>query len=746
MRSILLTASMLIAGSTLAPEVWCQSNSGPVVIEKNFYAPNHTKADKHTHNILGAMTKDQAMAKVRSTRADDETMYNVTFTIEGYNPEDGEWNTGFLGFSASDGAVTEYRGRDYEENGNFQYKLPAGTYTLIAILERGGFDRETSGIYMAVKENVVVNGDMTVSVPLSEIKNHIVFDMLMPDGSDPFSLIIDDEGNVLQDGNMYGASLDSFFYIQGTSHCIGTYSSNYDIWQSDGQLINPSLNFNFFVNDNSTLAFGQSRNYVWPNGTVIGAMSSDGSESQEVKLGANDFKPIEAEYTDIDNSFADNGSIITTSDFKVYTYSAVLGNSWISTSGYYAYMPDTEWNYKKFYVSTKEFKNPVSVHPIFFNEVMSVMDTGGEESMFYGNFGISTPVASAIEEGIYFSNWHSIASTGLAYQGPLDEFNVSFAYPERWQWKMNPLYSFNSTTENPVKFGGTCPFTLFMRYGNELAYYPIGARGEVRSIDWLNSVVNVKRNGKALCDNYFDYVDMVNNPNAMKAKGPWDFTIDNTNFSLDGVKGRNYAEIHIAKTEADGLFPTMTGYAPRTATGEICNKFNDTKDNAVFSFTAGSFYHVFDMETFRISFLYTPLTEVKVEYAPYNTEEWQVFNVNEVEDKFFMPGWGAYYEGALSQIDRKALNGCFDVRISLADEAGNTQVQTISPAFVIESLSGVERVSEKTEGIYVNGRDIIAPANAQVYTISGQMSGHTQLEPGIYIVRSNGTNKKVIIK
>lgn len=744
MRSILLTASMLIAGSTLAPEVWCQSNSGPVVIEKNFYAPNH-RTGTYTNKVQHSMTLEQAKAKVRSTRAEDETMYKVTFKIDGYNPEEEGWSTGFLGYTLVDGRDSDLIGIDEEENGNFQYELPAGTYTLLATLQKFVFDG-TGGVYIAIKEDVVVNEDMTVTLPLSDISNHIVFDMVMPDGTPPLSILQYEDGTYKQKGNMYESSLYAGVYSKESYTNLMMYSSHFDIWYENGELVDPSLNFNFYVSDNSTLAFLQSRVYAWTGGTVIGGMSSVGSDTQNVSIVASEYKPLEAEFAEIDNSFAANGTIDTTDEFRSYTYMTILGNHWCATSGYNTYMPEGEWNYKKFYISQKSSDYPVEVYPVIFNEIMSVMDVTENGNIFYGNFGINTPVGWCTDNDYSFGNWHTIASSNLKYKGPFEDFNVSYSFPERWPWVMNPLYTFVSTKENPVKFGATCPFTLFMRWGNQLAYYPVGAHGELRSIDWINSGVNIKRKNKNICDNYFDYVDMVTNQNEMRMAGPWDFTIDNTNFSLDGVKGRNYAEIHIAKTEADGLFPTMTGYAPRTATGEICNKFNDTKDNAVFSFTAGSFYHVFDMETFRISFLYTPLTEVKVEYAPYNTEEWQVFNVNEVEDKFFMPGWGAYYEGALSQIDRKALNGCFDVRISLADEAGNTQVQTISPAFVIESLSGVERVSEKTEGIYVNGRDIIAPANAQVYRISGQISGRTQLEPGIYIVRSNGTNKKVIVK
>ena len=115
------------------------------------------------------------------------------------------------------------------------------------------------------------------------------------------------------------------------------------------------------------------------------------------------------------------------------------------------------------------------------------------------------------------------------------------------------------------------------------------------------------------------------------------------------------------------------------------------------------------------------------------------------KDKYYPVGFGHYFEGSLSDIQTHSKNGWFDLRIKLATADGDYQVQTISPAFKIESLSGIQAVYDGTD-IKVCGNDIIAPHDAEVYTIEGVPSGLKNLSPGVYIVRVSGIVKKVVIR
>ena len=71
--------------------------------------------------------------------------------------------------------------------------------------------------------------------------------------------------------------------------------------------------------------------------------------------------------------------------------------------------------------------------------------------------------------------------------------------------------------------------------------------------------------------------------------------------------------------------------------------------------------------------------------------------------------------------------------------------ETISPAFRVDDLSGVEAVNGDTV-IYVRGNDIIAPADARIYDMAGVETYRENLAKGIYLVCVGGYTKKVIVR
>lgn len=66
----------------------------------------------------------------------------------------------------------------------------------------------------------------------------------------------------------------------------------------------------------------------------------------------------------------------------------------------------------------------------------------------------------------------------------------------------------------------------------------------------------------------------------------------------------------------------------------------------------------------------------------------------------------------------------------------------------IEGLepAGVEDITDDNQPIMGLSGCIVAPSDAQIFTISGTVSGRDNLQPGIYVVRHNGNVKKVIVK
>lgn len=127
--------------------------------------------------------------------------------------------------------------------------------------------------------------------------------------------------------------------------------------------------------------------------------------------------------------------------------------------------------------------------------------------------------------------------------------------------------------------------------------------------------------------------------------------------------------------------------------------------------------------------------DICVEYAPCGSEEFTSLEVNEIPEKFFMPGSGAYWEGSLSQITRPSHTGWYDLRITFTDKDGYYQRQTITSAFRITELAGIESITDVSDG------------NAKVtdvYNLQGIRIKDISVGSPVIERLSDGTVRKVI--
>ena len=156
---------------------------------------------------------------------------------------------------------------------------------------------------------------------------------------------------------------------------------------------------------------------------------------------------------------------------------------------------------------------------------------------------------------------------------------------------------------------------------------------------------------------------------------------------------------------------------------------------AVFDYNIEIFYDdegtPVDANTF---YEYKPLN-VNVEYSPYGKDEWADLEIEEIPELYSDQGWGYFFRASLKDVEGEAEKGWFDVRFTMSDEAGNTHVQTVSPAFRIDNLvaTGVEGVgggSSAVVGRYgLDGRRVETP------------------QRGVNIVRlKNGEVRKAVVR
>lgn len=170
--------------------------------------------------------------------------------------------------------------------------------------------------------------------------------------------------------------------------------------------------------------------------------------------------------------------------------------------------------------------------------------------------------------------------------------------------------------------------------------------------------------------------------------------------------------------------------------GAIVRDHFQTPENAVLHLYAADFRYTLN-DTFDKDMMEAyPLESIKVEYAPAGSGEFTQIEVSENADMFFMPGYGYCYDGSLAGIDRGSANGWMDLRITLTDDSGNVQTQTLSPAFRVDSLAGIEEVlPDSTDRI----------GNTELYDLQGRKVGSNPI-PGIYIRRSPNRTDKVIVR
>lgn len=131
--------------------------------------------------------------------------------------------------------------------------------------------------------------------------------------------------------------------------------------------------------------------------------------------------------------------------------------------------------------------------------------------------------------------------------------------------------------------------------------------------------------------------------------------------------------------------------------------------------------------------------DVKCYYAVSGTNNWKELPVQTTADS-------GIYKADLSTISSTEDESLYDLQFRLADEAGNSAVQTIEGAMTYSSQSGITTTETDKVDITVSGDSIIAPEGSEVYNVAGQRCRATGLQPGIYIVRTAGKSVKVVVK
>lgn len=377
-----------------------------------------------------------------------------------------------------------------------------------------------------------------------------------------------------------------------------------------------------------------------------------------------------------------------------------------------------------------EYRMNVTARPVVSDYYEMVDDNYGEYEDFA--FIVAPQAIGNSKEGIRYLVAGSDMDMGLNV--PVGETYSRF-YPG------HPDFSFSSP-DGTAYFGNSVPVLIYrsmkMLLGGE--YYAfdsfryMGRYGEMRETDAKIAEKDSKQ------EYYGNTV-----------------TITNSNIEVDGIAGKNVAEIKFDYMKDDNNAPSFQMLSFRDADGNICDRFLSTQGARMIA-AGGDFSYIDnDQPPYIGHFICEAPASVKAYYAPHGTETWTELAMVEDPAKYFMPAFGHFYEADLSGVIADTKDAWFDVRLEMADAAGNYQKQTISPAFKTNATSSVSLATNESLGaLVVYGKTVRLSnekvADFTVRSIDGRtlLTAHAcyisldSMGQGMYIVTAKTANDNTV--
>lgn len=287
----------------------------------------------------------------------------------------------------------------------------------------------------------------------------------------------------------------------------------------------------------------------------------------------------------------------------------------------------------------------------------------------------------------------------------------------------------SSLSAHPGIIANNCPAIVSLGMWPEgFGKVPTEYAGMLIDMGYLSFGYN-GRNGEAFTvDSYMAEVNSETDGNCVK------YTVVNDNVTVDNsISGFNNAKLGCMMDNEDWVPPTLQTLYFTDKTGTVTDRFA-TPGDVTMTLYAGDFKYTYNDAMTEDMMAVDGIADITVEYAPYGSDAFRPIEVKENPEKFFMPGFGYCFEASLEAVDRKSANGWFDLHIRLTDANGNYQTQTISPAFKVESLAGLEKPVTESFG-----------GEVEYYSLQG-MRIKQPVVGTVVIRRCNGVSTKTIAR
>lgn len=662
-------------------------------------------------------------AEVMGTRAGEGDTYTVTINVETQEPSQ------FVRTMALFPSGTEGKSYSADRSGKstFTVVVPPGEYDVLSIT----FDDLNKEAIVIGRDNMMVDSDMTLDMSLEEATSNVYFGIMGPFGEE---LIRERDG---VPGNCEGGTFLTFMHVPDPN----PYAEDFTGGEKDYTLyvrIDPAL---------TTIKVGVEHMRFNENGYFYAAYAIDPTKDEAMTT-VEGWQGVEAEFAP--NRLSEewytycteytDRMALWTNTFARYSCGNVLGTGigkgWAGTPN-------------KIYLWTD------SVNDYFKMLPQAVSVAYGQDS------AIESMSMECTANGLYYTGvndgakcsylWDEAATTRLAIGNPRLKFApdglvLGNSAP-------NAMFSFSSA---PEMFVPDFVFSFMGRYGEKRnadacdLYSSFSSFLSEEEIEDYFSVPTLElqayANDELIVEslrhyNRYEWEDQSLNVDWSKCVGAkMKVILTDNNILVDDMKGLNHTELNYDRGNAEDMFPPqLMTIQFRDWNDVIRDRFENAADG-VMEFYVGDFD--FNDANYKSVASLRGKPEVKLEYAPFGTDDFEELEAVEAPELFFMPGYGYCMRAPLEGVNRASDNKWYAIRVTLTDEAGNSNVQTITPAFRVENpSSGVAETMQADADCY------------EVYSVDGYSVGRfadreglRTLAPGLYIVRHGSSSERHLVK
>lgn len=618
--------------------------------------------------------------------------------------------------------------REVLENNTWEVEVPAGTYDIFCGLQI----ITTSGIAKSVliaHEDVDITADCEQIFKQSEADREIVFEKYLPNGEKLALAVPTADGYDDSKANALGVNFDQTFFHNRIGELMASYFiSDYDT----------SMSRSLWINEMSdAYTYYEAGAITGKDGDTLYVLAGMVSGDMETKIKNDPTKWVKKEKDIFYHS--PSRSLETEDKYNDIIEVASMCKN-VSQGARFRFSCKRD-AVNVMVCADADFDKP-HIEPVILegtDEYILFYDWDPDKTMGFSQGTYALPARYNGEKWEYVNKSSNESNTGPTN---IHEGCEPIGYNGIWlyQYPGHPEFSY-FRNDTPIEFGNSCPINhvileksvmgfvdnepLFARMPRT-AY--IGRMGEKRTADSSFIDYSFSYNGTEVYNpssdlNFSTWYQQEYFPNHQPGKAS--VTMTNSNILVDDMIGRNVTTLDFDERDEKAAVPTLTMLAFKNQQGDITDRFPSASDGRI-ELSAGSFA----TENYWMT-CYRP--EVTVEYSPMGTESWQPIDIEEIPDLYMMPNFGHFYRGNLEGVKTPTANGWYDLKISVTDSNGNSQIQTINPAFNITGNTGIESIdSDKTSG------------QTEYFTMQGiRVDTPTR---GVYISRKGGRVSKIVIK